>query len=792
MYESDADVLWDSSEYEQQSRTLQKIIPIELIPSDPMERFKLVRELNDVESSRPSIKRNNTIEDDFIKASIIPSLKKTKVDSTCGDTNEYPLRQGLLQLSNFHLGVGGSEETEIPSARTSVLKTEPVGFGMNDNTFELEPFKKTPETQKYLTDGILRQDGTDKQPSDQKYYGRKWQKEWAARQKLKEQDIWYQLLVDIAGGTNTTVERLQNVQNIEAREMAWRGYAERQTTLIRSQFDTYKRIISDIEAKKKELRDLKGQIPSTKEFERAMRFSSDSLVRIESGAFSLAEYIWKERYYLLFQWIMAPLLSNSAKLLTTGTTGAADNKIHWSALVALKLNEETEQETYLDQVDELLEMIAQPRTSITGLLNAKDEQRIGIYATERRELESATVLTDTASSGIYASDYARDAMITTKTNDTLKRIQKNAKDLKAFRRKDNDIGNSAKLMFLTMYYAIERGLKLPPEGGALSIAARDSFIKAASTRHGSEPLSSTIAVEYIKVIRPNQTMYKQGTVEMDLQQLTSQYSNSVRIKMGDLKDDMAQAWRYLGFGDDVTRFAVKGAKGREELLKANPMIKIAEVRSTTQPIQVLSLSMGQIHSSLKTFSSMASLGSSTTIQMQIEQLEDKITELEWEAKKQSDMASGKGTGSMPDELPYVPSPDWTLRPEFTGRVTMQPIVRNAINQAYTLVKRYAPEVIGGRSSDEGLEYLVKDDDLRPYFVEMIVLWMFRTRHRFQVRWLPPAQGEAMLGMKIALDGLKNASGVGHERMRFRSPYFSEIYQIGQSVSTGRIVDTRWK
>lgn len=742
---------------------LRAHLPSNLIPKDPEDRAKLALDIARLNTSRMENNKRKQEEDDLRSTQRV----KSEFSPVCGDTREHSseVSRGLFQLSKFHLGVGGDDESEI----------EPAQFGMNDLSFKVDkwdeqPFAKHTGT---LESYPLRQDGTDKKKEDQNTYGEAWKAEWFARQKVKEEDVWYQLLVEIAGGTNTTVDRLQTPQNIEAREITWRIHAEKQSQAIRTKFDLYKQAIKDIAIKEKEIADKKEELPSSREFELTILQSSDMLVKMSGGKASLAEYIWKGRYFYLYSKILEPLLENDSALLI-GDTGK--HKID-NLEVEKKLRTKDSKALYGFMVVELLSMIWEPTTTIKGLLSIgekdpafseEDKKRIGENATER----------DSLGGNVFASDYAYDNS-PPKSGSALAQVQKNAKFIL-----DGDRSNILDwaLMFLVAYYIVDRGPKLPTSSG-ISEDVLNKFQKVVSTLPGKD-LKQKIVSKYSSAVSRNVSIFKKNTIQQDVELQTDKYRNFVSFEVTRLKDNMVKSWTFLGLKDDINKLADKAKGGSTAFLKSNPAVQIAQIHMTSDPMEILALSDGEVYTDLQLFASIVSTTSEAGTKKTIARLTDELIDLKREAQTLSDEASsGGGTMKTP---PYVPDPQWVLRTEFTGRMSMQPIVRNAITQSYFTVKKHAPAIIYGMTDDAGLEKLVSDNELRHYFVEIIVMMMHRTRQRFQVRWLPGSNGASIRSVKVALDGLRALGGGARGRGPLRSPYPSEIFSISKMLPRGLV------
>jgi hypothetical protein len=645
---------------------------------------------------------------------------------------------------------------------------------MNDLSFKVDKWDEQPFAKPTLSlDSYpLRQDGTDKRREDQDTYGEAWKAEWFARQKVKEEDVWYQLLVEIAGGTNTTVDRLQTPQNIEAREITWRIHAEKQSQAIRAKFDLYKQAIKDMAIKEKEIADKKEELPSSREFELTILQSSDMLVKMSGGKASLAEYIWKGRYFYLYSKILEPLLEDDSALLI-GDSGK--HKID-SLKVEEKLRTDDDKALYLLMVVELLSMIWEPTTTIKGLLSIEensafskeDKERIGENATER----------DSLGGNVFASDYADDNSPSKKGSD-LANIQKNAKFIL-----DGDRSDTLDwaLMFLVAYYVVDRGPKLPTSID-ITTPVLNRF-KEVVLGSGGRDLKQQVSVNYSVAVSKNMSIFKKNTIQNDVGRQTNMYRNYVSFEVTRLKDNMVKSWTFLGLKDDINKLADKAKGGSTAFLKSNPAVQIAQIHMTSDPMEILALSDGEVYTALQLFASIVSTTSEANTKKTIARLTDELVDLKREAKTLSDEASsGGGTMKTP---PYVPDPQWVLRTEFTGRMSMQPIVRNAITQSYFTVKKHAPAIIYGMTYDAGLEKLVSDNELRHYFVEIIVMMMHRTRQRFQVRWLPGSNGASIRSVKVALDGLRALGGGVKGRGPLRSPYPSEIFSISKMLPRGLV------
>lgn len=793
---------WNSA-FDEPMRVLRGALPAHLIPADPSARAKLVADLVDSGALDQAKRRRLDLADVTDGTSVVETEAARVREAECGDTSEdAQVRGGLLRLSNFHLGLGGDEEGEIGGAAGEGAVV-PAEFGMKDTTFELGGFQRYPEQwmlakrdDRIPESGPLRQDGTDKQERDEKYYGHAWREEWFERQKIKEADPWYQLLVDIAGGTNTTVDRLQTVQNIEAREMSWRVYAQRQAAAVQTQFKEYRTVVKRIAETEKAIKAEEAKRPSAAKFQRASELSTNAVVRIDSGAVSLAAAVWKRRYFQLFARVLAPVLNPD-------TLVARDM---WAAVKVQKGDHAEEKARYLADVRELLEMIRRPRTTARGLvetLDAPDEEqrrRIGLSAGGREPTARGARPFQTP---IFASDYAKALVESSEADDqsTWARIHTNATALQALpdatdTGADDATHITAKIRYLLMYYGAERGMLFPAGGGGGGISPADRAKMVAGVAFPSTTgirLESEVSQRYGEAIRENNPSLFAGATaapaQDDLDRMVQQHQFSVQAQDEGLRDEISNAWVFLlRVEDDVLQMAERGARGRAELLRSSLAVRMAEARAAAGPIQVLQLAGGDVHDALRLFERLGERPADESVERKIAQLQDERTELEVRANALAREATG--SGARPEETPYLPDPQWVLRPEFTGRMSMQPIVRNAINQAYTLVKRYAPQAVGGLSDDAGLERLVTNDTLRPYFVELIVMWMYRTRHRFQVRWLPPAQGEAVRSARVALQGLRTHGAPGRARSTWalRTPTPAEVCGIAATVPRGLVYD----
>jgi hypothetical protein len=701
----------------------------------------------------------------------------------------------------------GGEEEEVGRSKCRVLSKHDLGLldvagisessskvnmKLNDITVKPEGWKShyfAPYDSSDPDTYPLRQDGTSKDPAeDGKYYGEKWQEEFFDRIDAKESDPDYIFFTKVAGMANTTIERLLDFGDIETRQLRARYISQRQTAALRQQFEQYKAALKNVEDISKEIEEKRKLIPKLSQMEGVINFSRSMIKDIESGAKRLTERIIRANFFGLYERILSPLMIDEN----------LKSPIKWSEMAGYGSLYSTEsQEKYLEDVDNLMSLIIDPFTSTNYFVN-NNETPSGPMIDTNEVIEGyRSRLSGTMDEYVSASEYTEANFsvilgegITDKSieESPFMNIRKNAKLI--MDKDPTEAGvTSSKIMFLVLYYGVERGGE-----GFLKEVDRvvwDFYESLISDKLSlGDSITNFIARAYSEASRG--TLLEQifateeGTSSlMDATQQRSENNQNARSLADDLRGYGIRAWNFLSTRGDIYEFIEMAERTRGSPGRIAPLSELETIRNASEPTDALSAVTGNTLTVLKVYRDQSITGGAAGVEAEIADLEKKKVNAEIRVDNLKDMSD---PGQEVD-IPYRHEASWVLRPEFTGRIQLQPIIFSAINEAHSIVKKYVPSLSGG-DNNESLKKLMRDEKYSTRFAQLTAMCMAQYRTNFQVRNVNTSRGSILTQMKSIVQGLRESAegGSGFDPLNFRSPRPSEIYSLARRFPRGRVYD----
>src|SRR6056297_2685601 len=185
------------------------------------------------------------------------NFKKSKSSLSEYDKNIDPetlnVSKGLMKLSNFHLGnqeehgyVDENEYNDFPSSDQLFKKSQSMNIGAGFDEITVKSSSLTPKhietlRKEYLGEPVdvrknplIRKDGSFSNENDELIYGIQWVNDFLEAQENLRQSKDYQFLYSLAGATNTVVDRLYVVDDIDTKQLRAQLISQQKSEEIKS------------------------------------------------------------------------------------------------------------------------------------------------------------------------------------------------------------------------------------------------------------------------------------------------------------------------------------------------------------------------------------------------------------------------------------------------------------------------------------------------------------------------------------------------------------------------------
>lgn len=743
------------------------------IPKDPEHQIAFLEELKRSRSFQEEYKTKQSKKQRVeTRLSTTEPSKSHVRQSTEIDPERIKAMEGLHRLSNFHLGEepvqSNESSTAFPSSshlfdKTTASKYENIGAGFSDVTIDTgSVYMKTddldaPVTRRYP---LIRKDGSPADGDDESYYGLQWVKQFLHAQEQLQKNKDYQFLYVLAGATNTVVDRLYTVDDIETRQIRAKIVTEQKLQDIKTNVTKIENLNTEIQNIEKEKLRLELQLER-------INFDKSTALEIRK-LYGEIEYqrIYFIKYYALYSFSKDIVVKfdefftkddMGSILLKDGTTQQDILEFitslqylfgGWSANhPTFDVGDYKKNDNYIEQGDENSLLLKRPRATPTN----PDRQ----YTTKYLQKTSSTIYEGLRSAYKTIDESATDTNVLANMMIYIYSVfYANSIMIDEYNVESTSMGRIDTIFLYVENYLLTNS--------NIRTVLRNVLTPKPPTKYDAQ-------ISVIKIIRKIADFYE------------TKYKSTINT----ISDKLSTIFNLI-------------KQDREEYKKLNQqnikeyeiISKIAKMKSADTSEKVLqdfftsSFYMFVINVSKEFGVDMSVYDDS---KKKIRDYQEKLLKMNQERT----FFMNNLSKDDPD-IPYRHEASWVLRPEFTGKITMEPIVRDAINQAYSdTLRKYMPHLSTARGLTEDakrtdeLEKLMHHPDYQPHFVLLVAAHMLGTRQRFQTRWTPDLSQERIRMIDSALSSLEDITGIPRQfksRGRYRQrSYKNTLADISHKV-----------
>lgn len=589
-----------------------------------------------------------------------------------------------------------------------------IGVGPNDLSYTVPSFKgKQP----------LRKDGTEVVPEkDNKFYGPKYRKEFYTRKDKIENDKFVVFLRKLAGATNTQIENLYSLPDLETRSLRMSALLDAQKADTRARFErirtvqkTLERLLREIDTEEEKLDRTtvgKAEAETATFLRRQLLIQKETYNTVKVNVERLKDY--------------DTINNEFSKLIGKGDVpDLTGEKIRNAMNRRLK--------SMIDFKPTSIKISPALRKLLNGNENEKEMgKNIREQANQldlRKDIEDRNRMPDLLFLGIWILYEIRDEIsrqIEFSDDATFKETVENLLQILA-KQKGKPFQTDGSFGFT----------KSPVNFESIDEPDRNSIIQYIETE--------------IKTVYPTETGRIGATnINTVLTELIRSEETALERQLSLLVGNGVEAIRFLsavpnipgaGFGESI----------RKRLLDA-------EAFQTEESPDTVQKNVDEILDILRRL-----------IQSRKEDVEDIVKNIQdkrdraTRLRREIDVLLTQPLATEEPEIPYRPEGSWVFNPINSGRFRLAEIVVYAIEQAYKKVEKYVPELgASDPTNDESISKAISTLQTNPlyrtHFVNIVAREMGMARQSFNVRWMPDLTGDHKRVIRNSIFNLREISG----------------------------------
>ena len=637
--------------------------------------------------------------------------------------------RGITQLRNWHLGITEEDEYEEVDEREHLdsphwasrsssdfysdeeedypgmskqdpYSVEPIGLGGNELYFDVKKFPEKPRH--------LRQDGKVREKDDNvdEFYGPRWRKTYLERVDAIQKDPDYIWLKKLAGATNTTVDNLYTVKDLETRAIRSRAIAERQSADIRARFERIIAIRSDVQEQVSKLEDERAKLETTSVgrdvanqaswSKKGLRAALNTYEKASFDGKRLEDYEMINRVFT--KWVINDTTDpwTPEMLKSEGFGDAMDRRLK-SIQIVNDLNSSPGTASVMSIRDtgaDLVKVVREQATLLSNKRNVLGRDRTG----------------DFVFLGMWILYELRNAVAT-----------------------DLDLGEEPRV-----FKEIEENV-LGLLTRQKSVPTEKSGVFTVDTVSGDSKgidFSADVIDMEIALLQRYMAAKFNKDVYQSIMESVLNLDGIITSKRDVVSDKIAAAVIQLsGETIEPMRFMnnLSSGRGSFDIVDFQEEIdmdkKVETVKRVIESLRGIVLDRRD---------------DITVIQRRIAAQQRVVTEM----RNELDVLLTTDIGGDEPDIPYRAEGSWALDPINTGRIQPAPIVLHGIDEAYQKIVDYAPRYAPGNPEDEdqiekNINKLQRTPSTRTYFTAIVAREMGLARQAFNVRWLPDLKGDHM-------------------------------------------------